>query len=640
MDALEVKKSLAGRALDFASYLFPNGKRKGNDLHVGNINGEPGDSFRICINGGKTGVFRDFASDVGGDNLLELLIQARNLEFKDALAQAREWLGYRGESVRATAREYKKPSRSGLRKIAEPVELYLMGRGISQKVIREYKVATDDKENIVIPYLTQDGELEMIKFISMGLDANGKKIIRTNEGAKKTLMGKHLFDKTDRVLIITEGEIDAFSWREAGRKACSVPFGAKWKGADGRDPNDEWIENDWNFLQDFERIYLSFDMDEQGQKARDCIIERLGIERCWMIDLPKKDANQVLTEDGAKALLACYDGAKQKELENLRNAAHYSGEVEDSFFPKDESEIAHGIPMPWKLSGGDFHWRMNEVTIITGFNGSGKTVLLNWLTLHFAKYDRRTFVASLEVRPVENIKVLVNQCVGDLKPESPSHLHAAMQFLAGHFWYFDHQGQVNRKELLRAMEYCYRRYGTTIFVIDSLMKLGLAADDWNGQKKALDDLTDFANKWPVHIFLVAHSKKKDDEATRSGKMDVKGAGEITDMAHNVWTVFRNKKKERTIRALKEKGGAALMEAAKVDSSTPDCYFSCDKQRNGLGNEPECKLWFGVEAKQFHDQQSGPEIIIPVPSDNDGASAVTESLPQPTTHDTNDDATPF
>ena len=630
MDANEVKKSLAARAEEFAAWIFPQGKRQGNEWQVADISGAPGTTLRVAIHGAKTGVFCDFnGGDVKGDNLLELLIQARSMEFRDALAAAREWLGIRSDGVTQHAkREYKKPSRKGITRIVEPVLFNLLGRGLSEETVTAFKIASDSRHNMVIPFLSQTAELEMIKFVALERDEKGKKKSWTNDGAKKVLMGKHLLTKQDRSLVITEGEIDAMSYREAGIKACSVPFGAKWTNQDGSDPNDEWIQNDWEFLQDFERIYLSLDMDDTGRKATASVLERLGIERCWLVTLPEKDANEVLMKHGADALKKAVAEAKQQELENLRNAAHYAQQVQDVLFPASHDETPEGVPMPWKLSGGDFHWRTHEVTIITGFNGSGKTVLLNWLLLHFAQYEKRAFVASLEVPPVQNLRVLVSQCVGDQKPESPEHLNAVMGFLAKGFWYYDHQGQLNRKDLLKAMEYSFRRYGTTIFVIDSLMKCGLSADDYNGQKATLDDLTDFSARWPVHIFLVAHSRKQDDESKRAGKMDVKGAGEITDMAHNVWTVFRNKKKERTIRSLTEKGGTALMEATRVAQSEPDCWFTCEKQRNGLGQEPECRLWFNIEAKQFHDAPRQPQVIVVEPADTQETPASAEEPQDP------------
>jgi hypothetical protein len=93
-DVKEIREKLIARVTELAPYLFPNGRREGNHWLVGSINGEAGDSFDICIEGDKAGLWGDFAdSKKHSRNLLDLWMQARNLDFKTALDEARQWLG-------------------------------------------------------------------------------------------------------------------------------------------------------------------------------------------------------------------------------------------------------------------------------------------------------------------------------------------------------------------------------------------------------------------------------------------------------------------------------------------------------------------------------------------------------------------
>src|ERR1700743_1623150 len=71
MNWTEISQRLAGEAETIASMLLPNGKKKGAEWCVGSIDGEEGDSLKVRLNGNKAGVWRDFASDIGGD-LLDL----------------------------------------------------------------------------------------------------------------------------------------------------------------------------------------------------------------------------------------------------------------------------------------------------------------------------------------------------------------------------------------------------------------------------------------------------------------------------------------------------------------------------------------------------------------------------------------
>src|SRR5437763_1797743 len=93
-DAQGVKQLLRERVADLAQYLFPNGHREGVHWCVGSIEGEPGKSFDICITGEKAGLWGDFAeSGKHSRSLLDLWMQARNVDFKTALREAAEWLG-------------------------------------------------------------------------------------------------------------------------------------------------------------------------------------------------------------------------------------------------------------------------------------------------------------------------------------------------------------------------------------------------------------------------------------------------------------------------------------------------------------------------------------------------------------------
>jgi len=89
-----VKRELARRVEELAAYLFPNGHREGVHWCVGSIKGEPGKSFKICVAGEKAGLWGDFAeSGKHSRSLLDLWMNARNVDFKTALREAVQWLG-------------------------------------------------------------------------------------------------------------------------------------------------------------------------------------------------------------------------------------------------------------------------------------------------------------------------------------------------------------------------------------------------------------------------------------------------------------------------------------------------------------------------------------------------------------------
>ena len=79
------------------------------------------------------------------------------------------------------------------------------------------------------------------------------------------------------------------------RSACTttaIPPSPPYGGGGGN--KQQWIENEYENLLQFERIYLVYDNDEQGDEGAAEVARRLDRHRCLRVRLPKKDANECL----------------------------------------------------------------------------------------------------------------------------------------------------------------------------------------------------------------------------------------------------------------------------------------------------------------------------------------------------------
>ena len=600
MDAREVKEMIHSDPLAICEMLLPEGKLERKDWCVGSLAGESGRSLKIVVEGRKIGTWKDFASGDGGNNLLELWSRVKNISFVDAYIEAKKYLGiYEEEYVKGGNPKRKKYEIETKWKEVSGEFSVLVDRGINEETIQAFRLLKKS-DDIMFPYYSADGlSCEMAKFLRK--EKGKKKKMWSSADTDKTLFGKHLTSDNAHTLIITEGEIDAMSiWQAIGLEdhgVASVPFGAKWESESGSDPNLEWIQNDFDYLSRFESIILAMDSDEAGQNATKSIVKRLGRERCKSIDLGEhNDANEALQKDFdiKKAILE----AKPFEPENLKNATSYEAELRDRYFNPDRNY--RGIPLPWDIP---FFIRMNELTILTGFSGSGKTMLLNYLCCHFASIGNRICIASLEIRVEETISCLLAQTLGKDAPENKEELITGMDWLGEGFWFYDHVGQADFDAMLDSFAYAHKRHGINIIVVDSLMKCGLAFDDYKGQKLLVDKLFDFTQKYDVHIFLVAHSKKKESEKEYVGKMDVKGISEITDMAHNVISVWRNKAKEEAINTIDPRD---IDEIHNLETTMFNSLFSVHKQRGDKGEEPQKRLWYNKDSRHYNEEHK-PEM---------------------------------
>lgn len=244
-------------------------------------------------------------------------------------------------------------------------------------------------------------------------------------------------------------------------------------------------------------------------------------------------------------------------IAKLVPADAFSEKVQDSFYlPPDQQ----GETLPFNRLRNHFRFRPGEVTIWAGYNGHGKSLLLGQAMMHMVSaHAKKVCVASMEMKPETTLQRIARQFFCNPKP-SREDLAELFKLLGGHFWLYDHQGALQVRELIAAMKYCAYDLGINHFVIDSMMKCGMGEDDYNGQKAFVDQLCSIGRDSNMHIHIVAHSRKAQDESKVPGKMDIRGSGSITDQVDNVITVWRNKDERRP--------------------QNEDAVIRIDKQRNG------------------------------------------------------------
>lgn len=577
MKASELAALLARDAEGVARMLLPQGKREGAEWRAGSLDGEAGKSLGVHLTGAKAGVFCDFATGEGGD-LLDLWAQVRNVGIGEACKQVAEYLGVRDARVENPRPTYSRPKREGIAGLSDAHRRWLTEeRHLSVEAIKAYRLASRGDE-IVFPSLV-DGELVAAKYRKL------PKGFRVDAGCEPVLFGWQAIPATARSVVLVEGEPDALAMFTLGQPALSVPFG----GGAG-DKQDKWIASEFDRLAPFDRIYLALDTDKPGQEATAAIVKRLGRERCYVLDLPHKDANACLLAGMTpEDMAALVKSAKTLDPEALRNATDYTDAVLREF---NEASEDYGISLPWPKAQGKLLIRMGEVVVLAGINGHGKSEVAGNIVVGALHSRWRACVASMEFRPAKWLKRMVRQACGRSDPATAFIGHA-MRWLGERLWVFDTTGTAKADVILETFGYAAKRYGVELFVIDNLAKCGFDEDDYNGQKGFVDRLTDFAKTYNVAVLLVAHMRKGHDENADAGKMGVKGSGAITDMVDTVLSVWRNKPKEERLRV----AATAGVEVDPDVADKPDAILSCHKQRNGE-DEPKLALWFDHDSHQF------------------------------------------
>lgn len=280
------------------------------------------------------------------------------------------------------------------------------------------------------------------------------------------------------------------------------------------------------------------------------------------------------------------------ESPHIKSASEYVDEVIDRFHNPQTSK---GSRLPWGMHEFTIQFRPGECTLWLGMNGHGKSMLLGQLITVFMAQGDKACILSFEMKPVATLQRMCRQAAQCNNP-TIDFIQRFHRWTDDKLWMYDQQGTVKAERVLSVLRYFADKLQGNHVVIDSLMKCGIGEDDYNKQKWFLDELTSIARDKQIHVHLVHHSRKQQDEFAPPGKMDAKGSGAITDQVDNCITVWRNKKKERDVQMNKDVG------------DEPDAMMIVDKQRHGEW-EGRIRLWFDKNSQQYTIKGARPNDLM-------------------------------
>jgi len=587
MNAREISERLAKEAASVAAYLLPGGKKQGAEWKAGSTSGESGNSLSVRLTGAKAGIWSDFASGQKGD-LLDLWMATRGYSFPEAMADAKRFLNVTDSMPEKPAKTYTRPAKPKQTSVpVSRVREWLNGRGITDETIDAFKVREVKRNGAVwalFPYL-REGEYINAKY----RNPDDKKCMGQESDAEPCLFGWHLVQPKDRSVVICEGEIDAMTLWQAGLTALSVNAGAG---------NHQWIDSDWQRLERFSDIVISFDHDEAGDKGAAEVMKRLGVDRCRRMKMGAKDANQWLmdgaTDDDFKN---AFDAAKTLDPAELKAAGEFIESVMNLMHPPEGADCFPYLALDKRCEW--FQFRPGQLTVWTGYNGHGKSMVLSQVQLGLMSQGERFIVFSGEMQPEYLLERMIKQATGLGKP-TREYIRAAVEWLTERFWIFNQSGSATVARLLEVFAYANRRYGIRHMVIDSLMMTDVPEDGpgaFTAQKDSIQKLCNFAKQHGCHVHLVAHPRKGRDESTGPGKMDIAGSSKITDGADNVFSIWRAQKDQAEPNPSDADAYAKWVEL----QGKPDAILTLRKQRTGRHQDYTQALWFDPESQQYRSQ---------------------------------------
>lgn len=481
------------------------------------------------------------------------------------------------------------------------VYAYFEQRKISRETLDALDVRQDSEGNAVFNYYDTNDVLTMVKYKPSHKVQHGqaKCWCQQNSDTAPLLFNMNRIN-VNSPLLICEGEPDCLSAVEAGFKnAVSVPLGSS---------NLHWIDENLEWLDQFESIIICADNDDAGVKMQKECVPRLGSWRTKVVDIPAipigntgrvtKDLNEILYVCGKDKVLELILDAKDSPVPSVADLS----DVEPT-----EYEDVDGVTTGLKAIDDELmRLFFGTLTIVSGQPGSGKSSLLTQLACNSLDNDIGTWLFSGELpNCVEkswfnyifagprNITDAISRRGNPYKKISTTTLAEINKTYKGrwHIYRDDYDNTLDK--LIASMTDTVRKYGARCLILDNFMCIDTetSEEELRSQTDTIKKLIEFAKKYQVAVILVCHPRKM-DAGTNVGIYDIAGTSNIVNLAHRTIGLRRVTDAERENAAKYSEKRRQLLKYDVIVTIVKDRMFGRQNIDVGLYYDPASRRFFG------------------------------------------------
>lgn len=480
------------------------------------------------------------------------------------------------------------------------VYAYFEQRKISRETLDALDVRQDSEGNAVFNYYDTNDVLTMVKYKPSHKVQHGqaKCWCQQNSDTAPLLFNMNRIN-VNSPLLICEGEPDCLSAIEAGFKnAVSVPLGSS---------NLHWIDENLEWLDQFESIIICADNDDAGVKMQKECVPRLGSWRTKVVDIPAipigntgrvtKDLNEILYVCGKDKVLELILDAKDSPVPSVADLS----DVEPT-----EYEDVDGVTTGLKAIDDELmRLFFGTLTIVSGQPGSGKSSLLTQLACNSLDNDIGTWLFSGELpNGVEkswfnyifagprNITDAISRRGNPYKKISTTTLAEINKTYKGrwHIYRDDYDNVLDK--LIASMTDTVRKYGARCLILDNFMCIDTetSEEELRSQTDTIKKLIEFAKKYQVAVILVCHPRKM-DAGTNVGIYDIAGTSNIVNLAHRTIGLRRVTDAERENAAKYSEKRRQLLKYDVIVTIVKDRMFGRQNIDVGLYYDPASRRFF-------------------------------------------------
>ena len=445
---------------------------------------------------------------------------------------------------------------------------------VSEIKDRNIAQATCDKYGVRI---VKDADGKIIQHVYPYYDKNGvhvankiryvaDKTFSWEPAAPSTLFGENTCQPNGKYVTITEGELDALS--------ASEMLGNKWPVVSVKDGAQSAIrscKSSYEFLNSFDSIIICFDNDEAGKAAATKVAELFEPNKCKIVHLEHKDANEYLVKNKREEFTKAWWAARTYTPAGIINLKDYG----DTLY---EEGLQQTCLYPFEgLNDKLYGIRTGELVTFTAGTGTGKSSVMRELMHHILKNtDENIGVISLEenvrstIFHLMSVEANARLYIREERERYPKDDLVRWQentVGTGRFFAFDHFGSMSTEEILARIRYMVKVLDCKWVFLDhlSILVSGLEGMD---ERRNIDilmtKLRSLVEETNCALLLVSHLRRASgDNGHEDGKevslSHLRGSQSIAQLSDAVVAMERDQQSDdpniantTTIRVLKNR----------------------------------------------------------------------------------------
>lgn len=362
------------------------------------------------------------------------------------------------------------------------------------------------------------------------------------------LFGQQLCRQGGKMIVVTEGEIDALSVGQSmglNWPAVSLPNGSS--GAKkALSAQLEWLET-------YDKVVLAFDNDEAGHKALEECLPLFSPGKVATVDFgDRKDANEFLQDGASKQLRDAIWASKPWRPDGIVNMADMKERV--------KKPLDMGVQYPWDgLNKMLYGFRPQDLITWTAGTGVGKTAVVSELVTHLISNGVKVGIIYLE----EGVDRAGKRIVG-VKLNKPIHLPGVEYTDAefdvawdetlgsGNLFAYDHFGSLDEDILLSRMRYMVKALDCQVIVLDHVSMVVSGMDLDKDERRMLDHIVtsmrSLTQETNATFHIISHLKRVDgkrghEDGAQVSLSHLRGTQAIAQLSDAVIALERNQQAE-------------------------------------------------------------------------------------------------